>query len=181
MGHSNLIAMAVRTRHADMQQNYHVHQFHMDCNYMVGHSASVVPEPQPQPRTTRVPRNNRVAAAGVRARVAAVASPTPSAPPETSYSANKPALPANHPKNSEGNRKTADRILDLIQNEIDLQGKCIEDLSKELRFHLEKKREEFRSGEVLEELKSIRSEMKAHRTELSELRHDFSRLMQQQE
>ena len=35
------------------------------------------------------------------------------------------------------NKKTADRILDLIQNEIDLQGKCIEDLSKEIRFHLE--------------------------------------------
>ena len=43
------------------------------------------------------------------------------------------------------------------------------------------KREEFRSGEVLEELKNIRSEMKSHRTELSELRQDFSRLMQQQQ
>merc|ERR1719336_3329524 len=77
------------------------------------------------------------------------------------------------------NKKTADRILDLIQNEIDLQGKCIEDLSKEIRFHLEQKREESRSDAMLDELRSLKAEMRAHRTELAELRHDFSRLMSQ--
>jgi len=77
------------------------------------------------------------------------------------------------------NKKTADRILDLIQNEIDMQGKCIEDLSKEIRFHLEQKREESRSDAMLDELRSLKAEMRAHRTELAELRHDFSRLMSQ--
>ena len=108
-------------------------------------------------------------------------------------------------KNSK--KAATDTILDRIETEIDQQGKCIEDLSRKLRFHLEKvckdillgffpdcivcsanlsnvflfqKREEYRSSEVLEELRSIKSEMKAHRTELSELRQDFSRIMQQQ-
>ena len=45
------------------------------------------------------------------------------------------------------NKKTADRILDLIQNEIDLQGKCIEDLSKEIRFHLEQVMDELENSQ----------------------------------
>jgi len=137
----------------------------MDCNYMDGKTASVTVVPTSRPRAAGI-RNPT--GARIRARTGGV----PSAPIEVE----------DQTQVKKTSKKAAtDTILDRIENEIDQQGKCIEDLSRKLRFHLEQKREEHRSGsgEVLEELRSIKSEMKAHRTELSELRQDFSRIMQQ--
>jgi len=75
-------------------------------------------------------------------------------------------------------KKTADRILDLIQTEIDLQGKYIAELSRELGHHLEQRRMECQTNDdVLAELKEMRMELKANRQEMSQLRRDLSQFI----
>ena len=50
-----------------MPTNYHVHQFHMDCNYMVGKDAEVAPPPPVRTRASRTTRDATVSGARARA------------------------------------------------------------------------------------------------------------------
>ena len=88
---------------------------------------------------TVVPTTSRPRAEGIRnptgARIRARTGGVPSAPIEIE----------DQTQVKKTSKKAAtDTILDRIENEIDQQGKCIEDLSRKLRFHLEQVCEDIR-------------------------------------
>ena len=92
-------------------------------------SVTVVPTSRPRAAGIRNPTGARI-----RARTGGV----PSAPVEIEDQTQVVK------KNSK--KAATDTILDRIETEIDQQGKCIEDLSRKLRFHLEQVCEVYTHG-----------------------------------